>query len=227
MVDATFTAFRMHNCGLWSTKRPPLIRETRLRSGVGISLPPTKRIQAPTCLTCPSSFPPPLVKLTKANFSHFLYLHIEHFYMISPAPLLFLVSVLFYAPSSYASLSSSESGQQHQLQHHDFSTTHSYPEGTTFQEKDGWKRVVVSDLAYKYRNTTIVTKHHHAGHGKESEHRHKHSRGSRIHQRLEDGAADLGPLRGGGVLDAALKAIGKTTTVIITWCVSNPRLSIP
>lgn len=132
--------------------------------------------------------------------------------MISPAPL--LVSALFYAFSSYAILTSSKSSQQHQLQHHDFSVAHSYPEGTAFDKKDGWKRVFVSDLAYKYRNTTIADHHHsHNGHRLGKEHGHGHSKQSRIQKRQE---SNIVPLKG-GVLDAALKAIGKVTTVIITW----------
>lgn len=47
------------------------------------------------------------------------------------------------------------SAAQHQLSlDHDYRDVHSYPSETEFSELHGWKRIVVSDLKYKYPNQT-------------------------------------------------------------------------
>ncbi|KAF8341281.1 uncharacterized protein EI90DRAFT_2905840, partial [Cantharellus anzutake] len=73
---------------------------------------------------------------------------------------------------------------------------HSYPEDTTFDEKDGWKRVFVSDLEYKYSNATITQQ-------------------DRKKAKSKSGTPGLAGQ--GGVLKDALKSVGKFIPVVITW----------
>ncbi|KAF9519070.1 hypothetical protein BS47DRAFT_1324965 [Hydnum rufescens UP504] len=79
---------------------------------------------------------------------------------------------------------------------HNYRQYHSYPDGTYLDERDGWKRVAVSDLPYKYFNATSYSPD--------------------VFQ-LSKSKDIVKGAAVGGVLNEALKGIGKASQVIITW----------
>ena len=126
----------------------------------------------------------------------------------------------------------------HPNENHNYQQYHSYPDDTSLDERDGWKRVSVSDLPYKYSNDTSystdvsqistydvlprtlnkhVSKHHFRTRG----HSHK-TKAKNKTKIVKGGSKDFVKGTGiGGVLDVALKGVGKATEVVITWSVMN------
>jgi hypothetical protein len=115
--------------------------------------------------------------------------------VILSLPLLLPVSITaLHTPSPSANISH-------------YTQAHSYSPAYSFQKRDGWETVPVSDLAYKYvrSNTTRDA-----------------SPVERPRGRLERRSRKATPASGiGGAIehavDAALKAIGKIEQVTITW----------
>lgn len=111
---------------------------------------------------------------------------------------------------------------------HDYREAHSYPASTEFDPRDGWKRVTISDLPYKYPNQTASVAQQTAG-----VHSHRRSRRfGRVFDRRASKATKAkakttvkssaksttkASSSSSGLLDQALKGIGQATSVVITW----------
>lgn len=128
---------------------------------------------------------------------------------------------------------------------HDYRDVHTYPDSATFDEHDGWKRVVVTDLAYKYPNqsaspavqTAGIEAHRHrraafgglgrvfersASKVKNAAKRKRASKSSTKKKVVKAAAKAKASSSGtnvGGLVGSALKGVGKATSVIITWYV--------
>lgn len=113
---------------------------------------------------------------------------------------------------------------------HDFREVHSYPASSAFDPRDGWKRVTITDLPYKYPNQTasaaeqtagIVS--HRRGHrstfGRVFDRRASKAKSSAKTAKKKTSASNKSKAKttGGGLLDQALTGIGKATSVVITW----------
>lgn len=104
---------------------------------------------------------------------------------------------------------------------HDYRQVHSYSPNTTFDKRDGWDSVLVSDLPYKYSNTSPAptTLSMPAAHRNDTRRHYRFGR-SKKQQKASakpktKAAAAGGKL--GGIIDGALKGIGEATSVVITW----------
>jgi hypothetical protein len=125
---------------------------------------------------------------------------------------------------------------------HDFSQVHSYPSNTSFDAHDGWKRVTITDLSYKYPNQSIspvqqaagLASHHRsrrstlenaldrrAGKSKTASKKPKKKpqpkKTSKSTSKAKSSTDIINRANVGGLLNQAIKGIGKTTSVVITW----------
>lgn len=129
---------------------------------------------------------------------------------------------------------------------HDFSQAHSYPSNTSFDPRDGWKRITITDLSYKYPNLSISPAQQTAGlashqHGRRSslgrvfgrrvaktktktktasKKPKKKTQSKNVSNAANKPKLSAGVVRDanvGGLLNQAMKGIGKTTSVVVTW----------
>lgn len=109
---------------------------------------------------------------------------------------------------------------------------HSYPSSYSLQERDGWETVSASDLPYKYRNVTtdaLAPSARSLGSRDESypaSAPHNRMLKRRVRESKRGNAVEdlVGNVE--GAVDSLMKAVGKATKVIITWCASASSLAL-
>lgn len=125
---------------------------------------------------------------------------------------------------------------------HDFSQAHSYPSNTSFDARDGWKRIAITDLSYKYFNQSIspaqqtagFTSHHRGrrsavGHAfdrrvgkakpasKKPQKKPQPKNTSKATSKAKSSTDVIKGANVGGLLNQAMAGIGKATSVVVTW----------
>lgn len=113
---------------------------------------------------------------------------------------------------------------------HDYREVHSYPASTEFNPRDGWKRVTISDLPYKYPNQTASVAEQTAGvnahrrdrrFGRVFDRRASKATKAKAKAKSTVKASNKSTAESSsgatGLLDTALKGIGQATSVVITW----------
>ena len=132
--------------------------------------------------------------------------------------------VLAVAPfTPIASAATPPGGTVHAASKSRYSRAHSLGEGYEFHKRDGWESVSISDLGYKYTNTTGSALEKRGG---------KSAKGKKGHAtkgKPPHGSSDTGL---GGALTHilgdvwnGLKAIGDPEPVIITWYTGHDLLN--
>lgn len=127
---------------------------------------------------------------------------------------------------------------------HDFSRAHSYSSNTSFDARDGWKRVTITDLSYKYLNQSITPAQQQtfglASHSRRrskfghifdrratkvktaSKRKTPPKKSSKAASNAKASSDIVKDADVGSLLNQAMKGIGKATSVVVTWYTRAP-----